>query len=150
MNLAKIDGESLTRAAKRDKDLRCSARAAIQASRIDFSSGFPVRFARKFAAFRCPADQKESSHKLISGVGALAPTSKDTQNRALAPEEILLFLSRPFMKWPLVNRTYLTRKATLNQIDKTHRLLYFLCASKRLPPVTARPGDARGQGKEPY
>jgi hypothetical protein len=25
------------------------------------------------------------------GVGALAPTFKDTQNRALAPEEILLY-----------------------------------------------------------
>ena len=51
-----IDWESLLRAAKRDKDLRCSARAAIQAyridqaHRIDFSSGFPERFARQFAA----------------------------------------------------------------------------------------------------
>ena len=35
------------------------------------------------------------------GVGALAPTLKDTQNRALAPEEILLFLFRPFIRWPL-------------------------------------------------
>jgi len=34
------------------------------------------------------------------GVGALAPTSKDMQNRALAPEEILLFLSWPFIRWP--------------------------------------------------
>jgi hypothetical protein len=50
MGLAKIDWESLPRAAKRDKDLRCSARAAIQACRIDFSSGFPERFARQFAA----------------------------------------------------------------------------------------------------
>jgi len=50
----------------------------------------------------------------------------------------------------LVNRTYPARKVNLNQIDKTNRLLYFLSASKRLPPTTARPGDARGQGKEPY
>jgi hypothetical protein len=50
MSLAKIDWESLLRAAKRDKDLRRSARAAIQGSRIDFASGFPERFARQFAA----------------------------------------------------------------------------------------------------
>jgi len=106
MSLAKIDGESLLRAAKRDKDLRCSVRAAIQARRIDFSSGFPARFARQFAA--------------LSVAGG-----------------------------PL-NRTYPARKLTLNQIDKTSGLLYFLSASKRLPPFTARPGNARGQGKEPY
>jgi hypothetical protein len=77
-----------------------------QAHRIDFSSGFPERFARQFAA--------------------------------------LSVAGRP------VNRTYPARKATLNQIDKTDRLLYFLSASKRLLPVTARPGNARGQRKEPY
>jgi hypothetical protein len=36
------------------------------------------------------------------GVGALTPTFKDVQNRALAPEEIPLFLPRPFVRWPLV------------------------------------------------
>ena len=49
-----------------------------------------------------------------------------------------------------VNITYPARKANLNQIDKTNRLLYFLSASKRLPTITARPGNARGQRKEPY
>jgi hypothetical protein len=57
MSLAKIDWESLLRAAKPDKDLRSSARAAIQASRIDYSSGFPKRFERQFAALSVPADQ---------------------------------------------------------------------------------------------
>lgn len=57
---------------------------------------------------------------------------------------------RTFSGRQTVNRTYPARKATLNQIDKTNQLLYFLSASKRLPPVTARPGNARGQGKEPY
>jgi hypothetical protein len=57
MSLAKIDWESLLRTAKRDKDLRCSARSANQAYRIDFSSGFPRRFARQFAAPSVPAGQ---------------------------------------------------------------------------------------------
>jgi hypothetical protein len=57
MSLAKFDWESLLRAAKRDKDLRCSARAAIQASCIDFSSGFPKRFARQFAALSVAANK---------------------------------------------------------------------------------------------
>ena len=77
-----------------------------QAHRIDFSSGFPERFARQFAA--------------LSVAGGA------------------------------VNRSYPARKANLNQIDKTNRLLYFLSASKRLPTITARPGNARGQRKEPY
>ena len=40
------------------------------------------------------------------GVGALAPTFKDKQDRALAPEEILLFLSRPFVRWPMASRLF--------------------------------------------
>jgi len=55
MNLAKIDWESLPRAAKRDKDLRCPARR--HSSRPDrFFSGFLERFARQFAALSVPAD----------------------------------------------------------------------------------------------
>ena len=38
------------------------------------------------------------------GVGALAPTFKDKQDRALAPEAILLFQSRPFMRGPMASR----------------------------------------------
>jgi hypothetical protein len=56
-SLAKIDWESLLRAAKRDKDLRRSARAAIQASCVDFSSSFPRRFARQFAALSVAGGQ---------------------------------------------------------------------------------------------
>jgi hypothetical protein len=47
-----------------------------------------------------------------SGVGALAPTFKDTQNRALAPEEILLFLSRPSMKMAFSQARHQTQEST--------------------------------------
>jgi hypothetical protein len=53
MNLAKLIGRVYSgppSATRTDNDLRCSARAAIQAGWIDFSSGFPERFARQFAA----------------------------------------------------------------------------------------------------
>jgi len=63
--------------------------------------------------------------------------------------------SLPRFRWPADQRiaseqNVSREKATLNQIDKTNRLLYFLSASKRLLPVTPRPGNARGQRKESY
>jgi len=56
----------------------------------------------KFFLFNADAPKclEGISYMLLRGVGALAPTLKNTQNRALAPEEILLSLSRPFMRWP--------------------------------------------------
>jgi hypothetical protein len=52
-----------------------------------------------------------------------------------------------WMARPLVEQ--LPKGVTLKPIDKTGMVLYFLSASKRLPPTTAGPGNARGQGKEP-
>ena len=101
---SKIDWESLLRAAGAYKDPPKLRPTMLQAGRIDFSSGFIVRFARQFAALR--------------------------------------------MARPMVER--FPKDVTLKPIDKTDMVLYFLSASKRLPPTTAGPGNARGQGKEPH
>jgi hypothetical protein len=59
MNLAKIDWESLPRAAKRDKDLRCPA-AAIQAGRIDFSLAFWNVSRDSLRHFRCQRTSEQN------------------------------------------------------------------------------------------
>jgi hypothetical protein len=63
--LAKIDWESLLRDTKRDKDLRALGRATIQASRIDYSSGFLERFARQFAALPVAGKPLNSTHPRV-------------------------------------------------------------------------------------
>src|ERR1700741_546901 len=59
------------------------------------------------------------------GSEILAPPSKDTQNRASAPEKILLFLSRPIMRWPTWPRDRLTPRVRIAPSPSLEPKIYF-------------------------